>query len=105
MPAAAPRALGTVKPMKKVIAGIHLNTSGPLLLGQAVGWFAAGFAISRDLRWAVAAGITGAIVMRAIVRPPMQRLLARYTNNENVVATSHGTTGRIDAVEYFWRPG
>ncbi len=91
--------------MKKVIAGIYLNTSGPLLLLQAAGWFGAGFAISGDLRWGAAAGVVGVIVLRAILRPATQRLLARYTNDDETITTIHGTTGNIEAVEYFWRPG
>lgn len=91
--------------MKKVIAGIYVSTSGPLLLLQAASWFGFGFVFSGDLRWAVAAGVAGAIVLRAILRPATQRLLARYTNDGTIVDTVHGASGRIEAVEYFWRPG
>ena len=49
--------------------------------------------------------IPAALVAAAAVRPIYWRSIGRMTNNHAIVPTGHGSDGRIEAIEVFWRPG
>jgi hypothetical protein len=57
--------------------------------------------LSGNLWVGAAAFVLGIVAARAIMR----RSVAALTNDQSVVATEHAVEGRIEAIEFFWRPG
>ncbi len=78
-----------------------------LIVASAVAWCLPGIAFSLSMvftgnLWVAAAvAVLGIVVARAVVR----RCVAALRNDRSVVALEHAGDVRIEAVEFFWRPG
>ncbi len=88
-----------------MLIGRHANPGRRLVVLYAALAFVVLTALTGDLRWGLATAVAVGLCL-TLARRPLSRLWVRSrTNDRHVVDTVHGTAGRIEAVEYFWRPG